>query len=91
MLVVVGGDGEGLLHETVRLVAVAIRATIGVLFVASLGGVTAGILVEAAAAATAFALHLAVGEKAARNPTGTPRFAVGPSAHASFALVPDKD
>ena len=43
------------------------------------------------AVATPLALHLLVGEKAARDAAGTPRFAVGPAAHAGLPLVPHED
>lgn len=89
MLVVVRGNGERLLHQAVRLVAVTVRPAVGVLLVAGLSGFSAGVLVEAAA--SPLALHLAVGEKAARNTAGTPGFAICPSAHAGFALIPDEN
>jgi len=89
MLAVVCGDGERLLHEAVRFVAVAIGSAIGVLVVGGLSSIAAGILVETASA-TSLAFHLAVGQETSRDTAGTPRFAVGPSAHACLAFIPDK-
>ena len=60
VLAVVGRDGEGLLHEAVGLVAVAIGSTVRVLVVGGLSSITAGVLVETASA-TSLALHLTVG------------------------------
>lgn len=70
VLAVVGGNREGLLHEAVRFVAVAIRTAVRVLFIAGLRSVAAGCLIEAGSAS--LALHLAVGQKAARHSAGTP-------------------
>jgi hypothetical protein len=89
VLAVVGGDGEGLLHEAVRFVAVAIGSAVGVLVVGCLGGIAAGILVETARA-TSLALHLTVGQETSRDTAGAPGLAVSPSAHARLALIPDK-
>lgn len=88
MLPGVGGDGEGLLHQPVRLVAIAIWTTVGVALLV-LRAVAGRVLVETAAAT--LALHFAVSKKAARHSTCAPRFAVRPSSHASFALIPDED
>ena len=89
VLAVIRSDGERLLHEAVGLVTVAIGSTVRVLVVGSLGGIAAGILVEAARA-TSLALHLTVGQETSRYTTGAPGFAVSPSAHARLALIPDK-
>lgn len=89
VLAVVGGDGEGLLHEAVGLVAVAIGSTVRILVVGGLSGIATGILVETARA-TSLAFHLTVGQETSRDTACTPRFAVSPSAHARLALVPDK-
>lgn len=89
VLAVVGSDGERLLHEAVRLVAVAIGSAVRVLVVGCLGGIAAGILVEAARA-TSLALHLTVGQETSRDTAGAPGLAVSPSAHARLALIPDK-
>jgi hypothetical protein len=89
VLAVVGRDGEGLLHEAVGLVAVAIGSTVRVLVVGGLSGVAAGILVKTARA-TSLAFHLTVGQETSRDTTGAPRFAVSPSAHARLALIPHK-
>lgn len=89
MLVGVGGDGKGLLHETIWLVAIAVgSATIGItIWIAH--AITICCLVKAAA--TTFALHFAVGEKTARNSTGTPGLSVGPTTHTRFTFIPDED
>lgn len=89
VLVVGSGDAEGLLHETVGLVAVALGLAVVKILVAHaavLAGATAG-----AKAAASLALHFAVGEEAAGDTAGAPGLAVGPSAHAGLALVPDED
>lgn len=88
-----GGDAEGLLHEAVGLVPVPVGLTVVVVLVAAAARVwcLAGAPPRCAEAAAALALHLPVGEEAARYPAGTPRFAVRPPAHAGFPLVPNKD
>lgn len=88
MLALIRGDAEGLLHEAVWLVAIAVRTAVGVVFLVH-HAVAVGILVVTRAAT--LTLHFAVGKEASRDATRTPRFAVGPSSHASFALVPDED
>lgn len=87
------GDAEGLLHQTVRLVSVALRLAVLLVFVATAArvGSLAGTTSAAAKAATALALHLAVCQEAARNSAGTPRLSIGPSPHAGFPLVPNED
>jgi hypothetical protein len=87
VLTVVRRDRERLLHQTIRLVTVAIRSAVGVLLIAGCRGCLTGVLVETTAA-TSLALHFTVRQETARYTAGTPRFAVGPSAHASLALVP---
>ena len=88
MLAVVGGDREGLLHQPVGLVAIAVRATIRVIL-SALHAVSVRVLVEATAAT--LSLHLTVGEEAPRYSTGTPRLAIRPSSHASLSFVPHED
>lgn len=87
MLAGVGGDGERLLHQAVRLVAIAVWATVRVTLLV-LRAVAGRVLVETAAAT--LALHFAVSKKAARHSTCAPRFAVRPASHTSFALIPDE-
>lgn len=90
VLVVVGGNGERLLDQTIRLVSIPIGSTairVGILL--SGAAIALSILVEAVA--SSLALHLAVGEKAARNPACAPGFAIGPSSHPGLSLIPDED
>lgn len=101
VLAVGGGDAEGLLHEAVRLVAVAgwllghAAHHLGILVAAS---PTVGRLARDASrlrlpvvASAPLALHLAVGEEAARDPARAPRLAIGPPPHAGLAFIPHKD
>jgi len=91
VLAVVRGDGEGLLHKPVWLISVAVRPTVGVILLLRLSvldAITVGVLLEAAA--TTLALHFAICKKASRNSACAPGFAVCPSSHAGFALVPYK-
>ena len=100
MAAIRGGDTERLLHEAVGLVAVAIRTVGAVLVglavlttvrrVGTVGSIALLALRWSKAAAAALALHLAVGEKAARDSAGTPRLAVSPPTHARFAFIPYK-
>ena len=93
MLSTRGGDAERLLHQTIRLVTIAVwplalRVSGGRpvwrLAARSLGCWLAEV------AATALALHLPVGQETARHTTRTPRFAVCPAPHACLSFVPDK-
>lgn len=95
-----GGDAKGLLDEAVWLVAVAIGAICGGGSVAAVGvmpgiggaGHDGCILCGSGkGASSSLALHLAVGEEAARDAAGTPGLAVGPPPHTSLTLVPDED
>lgn len=70
MLLVVGGDREGLLHKPVWFVPIAVRSSIRIVLITPGHTIAVRVLVEVVTAA--FALHLAVGEKAARDPTGAP-------------------
>jgi hypothetical protein len=90
-----GGDAERLLHQTVLLVAVPIR-TVAVHLLVLVAAPSAvrrlacpPSVVELAAAT--LALHLSVGEEAARHPAGAPRLAIRPSPHAGLALIPHED
>jgi hypothetical protein len=93
MLASRGSDAEGLLHQTIGLVAVTLGLTIVVVLVAGAAAVgrLAGSPAGAAETAPSFALHLSIREKASRDPTGAPRFPIRPSPHASFPLVPNED
>ena len=88
MLAAVSSDGERLLHQTIRLISVAVRPTL-LLWLGACHAIAILRLVEAVAAA--LALHLAVRQKATRHATGAPRFAVGPSSHARLALIPHEN
>lgn len=92
------GDAERLLHEPVRLVAVAIRTIVHRL---------AAIVVAASCtvrglsrpwsnrmqytAASTLALHLTISQKASRHATCAPRLSIRPPPHSGFPLVPNKD
>lgn len=60
MLALVGSDGEGLFHQAIRLVAIAVgTTTIRVGFRSASHAIAVGVLVEASGAS--LALHLAIG------------------------------
>lgn len=69
-----GGDAERLLHEAIRLVSVALRLAVFLVLVAPTArvGSLAGTPSATAKAAATLALHLAVGEEAARDSAGAP-------------------
>lgn len=69
MLTLVGSDGERLLHETVWFVTVPVGPAVRVAFATHTITVRC-VLVEAGA--TAFALHFAVSQEAARHSTRAP-------------------
>lgn len=92
-----GGDAERLLHQAVQLVSVAIR-TIAIHLLVLITPPSAVWCLSRSPcwrrrelSSPALALHLAVGEKAARDSAGTPRFPIRPPPHAGFPLVPDED
>jgi hypothetical protein len=105
MAVILGGDAEGLLHQPVGLVPIAIGPffPIAQIAVTTAGHLASfqGLVVDTwqffiaerlnGGEPASLTLHFAIGQKATRNPAGAPRFAVGPSAHTSLALVPDED
>jgi hypothetical protein len=93
MVAVGGGDTERLLHKAIRFVSIAVRLSIVLVLVATAAGVWgfAGASPAATEAVSALALHFSIGQKTPRDPAGTPGFAVGPSPHARFSLVPDID
>jgi hypothetical protein len=84
MLALIGGDAEGLFHETIRLVAVAVGTAVGVGFL----WIRVGGFFETRAT---FAFHFAVGQETPRDPAGGPGLAIGPAAHSGLALVPYED
>jgi len=88
VLSVRGGDGEGLLRQTIGLVAVAVRSSVRIALV-PLHAIAVGSLVKVAA--STLALHFTVCEEAPRDPTGAPRLAIRPPAHARFSLIPHED
>lgn len=87
-----GGDAKGLLHKTVGLVSISLRLAVILVLVATAArvGRLAGVS-STGEATTSLALHFAVGQEATRHSAGAPRLAVGPSSHAGFSLIPDKD
>jgi hypothetical protein len=90
------GDAEGLLHQPVGLIPVAIGALIGAISSVLIAAPTFGRLAASGhrvlrnAATTTLALHLPIGQEAARDTTGAPGLSVRPPAHARFALIPDE-
>lgn len=90
-------DAEWLLHQVVRLISVTIGSLICpvtkllIIFrcgLRCLAGSGYGALRNIAT--SVLALHLSVRQKAAGDSTCTPWFAVSPSAHACFPLIPDE-
>lgn len=69
-----GGDAERLLHEAIRLVSVALGLAVFLVLIAAAArvGSLAGTPSATAEAAATLALHLAVGQKAARDSAGAP-------------------
>lgn len=84
-------DAEGLFHESVGLVLVAIGFAVVLLTaVARIGGFASASLATPKPV-TSLALHLSVRQEAARHAASTPRLPVGPSPHPGFSLIPDED
>ena len=46
---------------------------------------------DRALAASTLTFHLSIGQEAAGDPTGTPRFPIGPPSHAGLPFIPHKD
>jgi hypothetical protein len=94
MLSARGGDGEGLLHETVWFVAIAVWAFIRIAVLAGRGsstGALGSLYCWYKAISSPLALHFSIGQEAARHAACTPGFPVRPSSHASLPLVPYED
>lgn len=82
-----GSDGEGLLHQAIRLVPVAVWSAV-LVCLSSAYAISVRSFVKTPAASLAF--HLAVCQEAARDTARAPRLAVRPSSHSSFSLIPDE-
>jgi len=67
-----GGDGEGLLHESIWLVAIAVRSVLALILTVLSILLVARVERCRKTVPTSLAFHLAVGQEAARNTTCTP-------------------
>jgi len=85
MLAVVGSNGKGLLHEPIRLISIAIRATVRICFVA-LHTIAIGILLHSAS--TSLPFHLAIRQETSTDTACAPGLAISPASHARLSLVP---
>lgn len=86
-----GCYAKRLLHQTIGLVAVSLGLAVVQLVLAVAARLRASSVRAArrgAKPSASLALHLAVGKEASRHARCAPRLAVGPAAHAGFALVP---
>lgn len=86
-----GGDGEGLLHESIRLVAITIRAVFALVLTVLSILLVAWVERCRETVSASLTFHLAISQEAARDTTCTPRLAVGPSPHPCLTLIPDED
>lgn len=92
-----GGDAERLLHQAVLLVPVPIGALAFHFLVLVAAASTVWSLacspsrrVGELSSAT-LALHLSIGEEAARHSAGAPRLPIRPAPHAGLSLIPHED
>lgn len=89
-----GGNAEGLLHETVGLVSITVRAllTVGSIIIGTVRGFVGPVGRRGGKGVSSpFTLHFAIGQEAAGDSACAPTLAVGPSPHASLSFVPYKD